>query len=289
MSAKSITSLGPLVLLLTPQIGLASDVGCNGEAASRLSQIRERWQWEMFWDAGVKIPPDAAGKRIHVEVFWNRDEVGFCSLDLGSCAKYAIIGDMLGQMTASAAIPEQQRNLAAATEAFLNAPVLPPVVTRVPSGSSGNDRTGTVFSNGKQSISLPAPSRSGGGQGASFRACTTEEAVPSPEPPETLRKRTTPDDLPQVKTLLTHMGQNIPPAMRASTEFIVPSYSEPDPMIYILVRTKGSSDSIIFLMRDGQSQLWKVGGHFEAPMGQFQLDRLVPKILARQMAVVKAG
>jgi hypothetical protein len=289
MRANFITSFAPLVLLVSlAQIGLASDFPCSGEAASHLSQIRERWQWEIFWEAGIKGRSDVAGKRIHTELFWNRDEVGFCSLDLGSCAKYAILGEMLGQMTASTET-DGQRDLGGATEAFLNGPVLPPVITRAPPVGTANDRTGpAVFRNGKQSISLPGPSGRMEDQAVSFHACTTEVAPPSQEPPESIKRRIRPGDLAQVRSLLTHIGQNIPAGKRASTEFLVPFYAETDPMIYVLVRAKGSSDSIIFLVRDGQNHLWKVGGHFEEPMGRFQLDKLAPKIRSSQMVAVRA-
>jgi hypothetical protein len=277
--------LGP-----SPQVASAQNPKCSQEAAPSLAKIRERWQWELFWGAGITSPPYAAGSRIHIALFWSSTQTGYCSLELGSCASYDARGSSLGQMAASSAT-SGQRDLAAATQAFLGAQALPPSVTQAPgTGNNPNAAVSPTFSNQDQQIRIPrngSKAQTAGSPASGLRFCTVEETLPKPDPPAAVRMKIVPDDLPTVRSLLGRLAENIPPAARASTEFVVPFYAETDPALYVLVTTKGSPGSIIFLVHDSETGAWRIGGHFDKQTGQFQLDKLVPLVLSAEMTRIK--
>lgn len=77
------------------------DAPCQDEGKRAVDDLIERWEWESFWDgstSGFRYQPRANAK---VDVFWNTDLIGMCSLDLGSCTAYERNGTRLGQFTLS--------------------------------------------------------------------------------------------------------------------------------------------------------------------------------------------
>ena len=66
-----------------------------------------------------------------------------------------------------------------------------------------------------------------------------------------------------------------------------PAYYAPsDPMVYVLVRINGKTESVIFaLLRPGGTD-WQIGGHFDAKESPTQVQRLEPLILSAKMTSV---
>jgi hypothetical protein len=109
--------------------------------------------------------------------------------------------------------------------------------------------------------------------------------LPPLDIPDAIQHKIVPADLSRLITELKELSRNIPITERASVEFVIPFYASSDPLVYVLVRSKGNPDSIIFLIRDGEGK-WKVGGHFDSQYSQSQIDQLRPIILSASMTSV---
>ena len=277
-----------LVLLSAMVRPLAAE--CPGEASPRIAQVRQRWQWEIFWGTGISRRQYAAGRSVSIQWFWRDNQVGFCSFDLGTCALYDSTESSLGQIVASSS-PSRRRDLGAVARSFLQTPARPPVVTRIPnSAGQGVNGDARVFAGEGGRITLPEVGE-GKGNGQSYREfkfCRDQIALPAIEPPEAISKRTVPDDLQKVTALLRKLLANLPDQARGKTNFFIPFYAPSDPMLFVLVRTSGEPDSIIFLVHGENGSDWKVGGHFDSQFSQSQLDKLVPLILSAKMTSVAA-
>src|SRR5581483_7038207 len=77
-----------MIVIVLPSATVAFQTPCP-EAASRLfGQLLDRWAWEFFWNdatGGFRYQPRSSAD---VNLFWNGELVGMCSIDIGSCSAY---------------------------------------------------------------------------------------------------------------------------------------------------------------------------------------------------------
>jgi len=275
--------IGFLLSLFLLQVRGLSDV-CAEDATSRLERLHERWRWEMFWKSGIQRSRYTLGRRVSIELFWNNDQLGFCSLGLDSCALYTSSKSALGEMVGwSSGL--RHHNLDAETQTFLRNPIRSPVVTRIP--GSGPPRDSRSFETGEGRVSIPVIQPGNGRRDpGTFHKCKTDLLLQALDVPDAVQGKIVPADLGQLITTLKELSGNIPITMRGSVEFVIPYYAPSDPLVDILVKSKGNPDSIIFLIHDGER--WSVGGHFDHQLSQSKIDELRPVILSAAMTTVRA-
>lgn len=256
---------------------------CQDEGKRAVDDLVERWTWESFWDgatSGFQYRPRANAR---VDVFWNTDLIGLCSPDLGSCTAYERNGARLGQFALSA---DRLRgsDLGQTTETFLRRLNEPRVINNAdtrhqPDNAGRFERGGTV-------VSIPTPGSEVVVQrnATGFQTCIlTNRSFPPLGRPKPIRDKITPDNLGAFEQWLE--GRLHPP-VGAKSEYVIPYYAPSDPMIYVLVRVNGATESVIFAVADPGGTGWRIGGHFDPKESPEQVQRLGPLILSARMTSV---
>ena len=269
-------------LTMVPGIRAFQDP-CQDEGKRTIDELIGRWMWESFWDGGTSGFQYHPRAKATVDVFWNGDLIGMCSLDLGSCTAYERNEARLGQF-AMAADRLRTTDLHQATEAFLRRLNEPRVIhqsnTRKPDGEGRFERGGTA-------VSIPTPGSEVVVQrnASSFESCLlTDRSFRPLGLPQPIRDKITPDNLGAFERWLEgrlHAG----PAGTKS-EYVIPYYAPSDPMVYVLIRVNGKTESVIFVLPRPGGTDWQIGGHFDAKESPTQVQRLEPLILSAKMTSV---
>jgi len=271
--------------LTVAQAASAFQDTCQDEGRRAVDELLERWTWESFWDgstSGFRYQP--RGKAT-VEVFWNADLIGMCSLELGACTAYGRNGSRLGQF----ALSEHLRGteLGQATEAFLRRLNEPRVVRQSSKiRSRGQPDSAGHFEGGGTVVSIPAPASEVVVQrnASGLQTCVvTNRSFPPLGPPKPIRDKITPENL---TSFLQWLEGRLHPPAGAKSEYVIPYYASNDPMIYVLVRVNGTTESVIFAVADPIGAGWRLGGHFDPKESPAQVQRLEPLILSARMTLV---
>jgi hypothetical protein len=175
-------------------------------------------------------------------------------------------------------------NLRQATDGFLRKLNEPWVIhesnNRKPDSEGRFDRGGTA-------VSIPTPGSEVVVQrnASSFQSCVlTDGSFPPLGLPQPIRDKITPDSLGAFERWLE--GRLHPGPAGTKSEYVIPYYAPSDPMVYVLVRINGKTESVIFaLLRPGGTD-WQIGGHFDAKESPTQVQRLEPLILSAKMTSV---
>jgi hypothetical protein len=271
-------------LTVTPGIRASQDP-CQDEGTRTIDVLIERWTWESFWDgatSGFQYQPRANAK---ADVFWNNDLIGMCSPELGACTAYDRNGVRLGRFALSgrlrgAALPQ-------ATETFLRRLNVPRVISEGNNaGSSHQSLSAGQFGRGGTALSIPTPENQTVVQrnASGFQTCmVTNRSFPLLGPPKAIRDRFTPENLGAFEQWLE---SQMHPPVGAPSEYVIPYYSPNDPMVYVLVRVNGATESVIFVAPDPTGTGWRIGGHFDPKESPAQVQRLEPLILSAKMTSV---
>jgi len=275
--------LSMLVCALAAQGGQGT---CPDEGHGIVDALIERWTWESYWEgrtSGFQYTPQA---RATMGVFWNSDVVGMCSQDFGSCTAYERLGIGLGQWT-GAADRALGANLHESTEIFLRRLSKPRIISqrqgvgfRRRSDNAGRfERDGTV-------VSVPTPpgelviQRNPSG----FHSCVlSNQQFPSLGLPKAIRDKIAPDNLPALERWLRG---RLHPQTGSKSEYVIPYYAPKDPMIYLLIRVNGVTESVIFVVASPSGEEWRIGGHFDPRESPTEVRRLEPLILSATMTSV---
>jgi len=256
---------------------------CQDEGKRAVDELVERWRWESFWNGGTSGCQDRPRAKATVDVFWNADLIGMCSLDLGSCTAYERNGARLGQL-AMAAGRLSATDLRQATEGFFRRLNEPQVVHE--SNKREPDTEGR-FERGGTAVSIPTPGsevviqRNAGG----FQSCVlTGRSFPPLGLPQPVGSKITPKNLGAFERWLE--GRLHPGPAGTKSEYAIPYYAPSDPMVYVLIRVNGKTESVIFVLPGLGGTDWQIGGHFDAKESPTQVQRLEPLILSAKMTSV---
>ena len=270
--------------VIVAQAAWAFQVPCQDEGKRVLESLTERWEWEAFWDgktSGFQYQPRGNAT---TEVFWNPGFSGMCSLEIGACTAYERNGVRLGRFTLSE--PLRGVRLRQATEVFLRKLNEQRVVSEDRNAGPRDKIEGAGhWESGATVLSIPAPRgevvvrRDAG----SFQTCTINTSFPRLDSPKSIRDKITPEDLSAFQQWLE--GRLHPPA-GATSEYVIPYYGSNDPMVYVLVRVNGTTESVIFAVADPRGTGWRLGGHFDPKESPTQVQRLEPLILSGRMTSV---
>ena len=272
--------------LMCAQAARAWQGSCPDKGEGVFGELIERWTWESFWEgrtSGFQYKPQA---KATVDVFWNANLVGMCSQDLGSCTAYERLGIGLGQ-SAGAADRTPGADLRQSTEMFLRKLNEPRVISqhhevdsRLPPDNAGRfEHDGTVVSIPTTPNELVIQRNASG-----FQSCVlSNQKLPSLGLPKPIQDKITPDNLPAFERWL--QGR-LHPRAGSKSEYVIPYYAPEDPLIYVLVRVNGATESVIFAVADPSGPGWRLGGHFDPKESPAQVQRLEPLILSARMASV---
>ena len=252
---------------------------CQDEGKRAIDGLVERWTWESFWDGGTSGFQYQPRAKATVEIFWNTDLIGMCPLGLGTCTAYERNGARLGQF--AMADPVRTTDLHQATEGFLRRLSEPRVIrqsnTRKPDSEGRFERGGTAVS-----IPTPAPEVVVQRNASGLQTCAlTDRSFPALGLPRPIRDKVTPDNLSAFEQWLK--GRLHPGPAGTKSEYVIPYYSLDDPMVYVLVRVNGKTESVIFVVPMPDGTGWRIGGHFDPKESPTQVQRLEPLILSAKM------
>jgi hypothetical protein len=255
---------------------------CQDEGKHALDELIQRWTWESFWDGATSGFRYQSRSKATVEIFWNADLIGMCLPGLGACTAYGRDGARLGQF--AMADPVRTTDLHQATEGFIRRLSEPRVIrqnnTRKPDSEGRFERGGTA-------VSIPTPGSEVVVQrnATGFQSCVlTDRSFPPLGLPQAIREKTTPDNLGAFERWLE--GRLHPGPAGTKSEYVVPYYSLDDPMIYVLVRINGKTESVIFVLPTPDGTSWRLGGHFDPKESPTQVRRLEPLVLSAKMTSV---
>jgi hypothetical protein len=264
----------------------SQDALCLEEGKRAFDDLVERWTWESFWDgstSGFRYRPRANGE---AEVFWNADMVGMCSQQLGSCTAYERSGGRLGQFALSSRV--RGGEISPATDAFLHSLNEPRIVAE--GGDTGSRGLAGSYGplEGRGVVqSIPTPGRVVVVQQSTsgFQSCNLPNwSFPPLGPPVPIRDKITPASLSSFKGWLD--GNLHPWPVGAKSEYVIPYYGPDDPMVYVLVRVGGVTESVIFIVAEPDGDGWRIGGHFDPKESPAQVHRLARLILSARMTSV---
>jgi len=269
---------------LTVTQGISAFQGpCQDEGKHAMDGLIQRWTWEWFWDgeiSGFQYQPRA---KATVEMFWNTDLVGMCSLGLASCTAYERNGARLGQF-AMAADRLRATDLQQATDGFLQGLNEPRIIhksnNRKPESVGRFEHSGTVASIPAAGSEVVVQRNASG-----FQTCVLPDAsFPLLSLPQPIRDKSTPDNLGAFERWLK--GRLHPGPAGTKSEYVIPYFAPNDPMVYVLIRINGVTESVVFAVPWPGGTDWQIGGHFDAKESPDQVQRLERLILSAKMTSV---
>src|SRR6266404_4507850 len=90
------------LMLAIPWSAMALQNPCQDEGNRTVDELIERWKWESFWNGGTSGFRYQPRANATVDVFWNAELIGMCSLEIGSCTAYERTAAPFGQFVTSA-------------------------------------------------------------------------------------------------------------------------------------------------------------------------------------------
>ena len=181
-----------------------------------------------------QVVSGSARANAKVEVFWNTDLIGMCSLELGSCTAYERNGGRLGQFALSERLRGAELRQASHTFLWrLNKPRVIPEASNA--GSRRQADSAGHFESGGTVLSIPTPGREVVIQrnAGKFQTCATNRSFPALGLPRPIRDKIKPEDLSAFQQWLEG---RLHAAAEAKSEYVIPYYASNDPMVYVLVR-----------------------------------------------------
>jgi len=260
---------------------------CQDEGKRILDELIERWTWESFWDGGTSGFQYEPRTNANVDVFWNASFVGMCSLELGSCTSYERNDARLGQFAISTKLLRGS-DLRQGTGMFLRGLNESRVIRQSnnPTSRRQPDNAGS-FEHGGTVVSIPTPGREVVVQrnASGFQTCVvTNNNLPPLGRPNSIRNRITPDNLSAFEAWLKYRLHAGP--VGTKSEYLIPYYAPTDPIVYLLIRVNGVTESVIFVLTKPSGTDWQIGGHFDPKESPTQIRRLAPLILSAKMTSV---
>jgi len=261
---------------------LVSQSPCHDEGKHAIDDLLARWSWELFWDgetSGFRYHPRAKAK---VNVFWNAELTGMCSVDLGLCTAYErgkgglrqfrMAENFLGRKDLYQVSDDFLRNLGESRSSQDSNAYKP-----------GSERR---FEGGGTSVLIPTPSgESAQAKAVNVQSCLlSDRRFPPLGPPRPIRSKITPNNIEAFKRWL--QGRLQPGPVGTKSEYVIPYYDPSDPMIYVLVITNGKTESVVFAVpRQGEAD-WRIGGHFDAKESTTEVERLEHLIRSSKLTSV---
>jgi hypothetical protein len=259
---------------------------CERQATRTFDELITVWTWESFWDGKTNGFRYQSSKNAVIDVFWNANTAGMCSLELGSCTAYELRGTTVGPfLLATSRLRE--KDIQQATSEFLRKLSEPQVTQVQMSGDSRDHRDAGRFEKGGNTLSIPGPSSQVVFQRSAspFQTCVlTRQLLPALGLPRAIRDRIQPGNLGELEKWLKgrlHTGPG-----NSRSEYVIPYYAPEDPMIYVLVRVDEVTESVILILPDTDGAAWSIGGHFDAKESPAQLQRMERLILSAKMISV---
>lgn len=117
-----------------------------------------------------------------------------------------------------------------------------------------------------------------------FQSCVlSNQKLPSLGLPKPIQDKITPDNLPAFERWL--QGR-LHPRAGSKSEYVIPYYAPKDPMVYLLIRVNGITESVIFVVASPSGEEWRIGGHFDPKESPAEVRRLEPLILSAKMTSI---
>ncbi len=270
------------LLIALPWNAAAFQDQCGRSGDETFGELIERWSWETFWKGhtgGFHYQPKS---KASAEVFWNAELVGMCSLELSACVAYERERSTIGQL-ALAVDKVSGTRLGQATEAFLLELGKPRVV-----GVAGKSaKEPRKYEGGGKVLAIPNPDREvivPRNVRPLQRCIVSQRTFPPLDSPKAIRGEIKPVTLERFEVWLRARLHPGPPGSK--NEYVIPYYSPSDPMVYVLVRVNGVTESVIFAISEPSGENWTIGGHFDVKESPAETSRLSSRILAARMTTV---
>jgi hypothetical protein len=278
--------VGAILSAATLSSALAfQDLPCESEGKRVLADVADRWEWESFWDGGTSGFQYMPKTRSTAIAFWNSDLGGICSAELGACTAYERSGAQLGEFLRAKMFSAGVRSREA--ETTLLAELGEPRILAGPAPASDGRESGVGrFAGGGAVFVIPAPSQEVAVRRnvAGVQSCVLQNnRFPPLRLPRSVRNKIKPDGVLELELWLK--GRLHPPSGK-TIEYIIPYYAPSDPVVYVLVRVGGITESVVLVVRSPAGGGWQIGGHLDPNESPDRMRRVEGLILSARMVSV---